>query len=55
MSNKVEKKDRSQEVVRVASPGRVQQARKNGAIGAQTDSQGINNAAPKKHPPTKGY
>ncbi len=55
MSNKVEKKDRSQGVVKVAAPGRAQKARKNGPIGAQTDSQGNNNAVPKKHTNTTGY
>lgn len=54
MSNKVENKDRSQEAVKVASPGRVQQARNAGPHGAQTDSRGNNNAAKKKHPPTNG-
>jgi hypothetical protein len=55
MSNKVENKDRSQKPVNVAPALRVQRARKNGPIGSQTDSQGNNNAEPKKHPPTKGY
>jgi hypothetical protein len=53
----VEKKvapNRSQEAVRVASPARVQRARKAGPIGSQIDSQGNNNAAPKKHPHTDG-
>jgi hypothetical protein len=55
MSKQAPKKDRSQEAVKVAAPGRVQQARRNGPIGSQTDSQGNNNAVPKKHPPTRGY
>lgn len=52
MSNK--NKDRSQEAVKVAPAGRVQRARKNGPVGSQIDSQGNNNALPKKHPPTNG-
>ncbi len=54
MTKQPAKKDRSQEFPKVAPAGRVQQARKNGPIGSQTDSQGNNNAEPKKHPKTDG-
>jgi hypothetical protein len=49
-----EKKNRSQEAVKVASPSRVQRARKSGPIGSQIDSQGNNNSTPKTHPPPNG-
>ncbi len=52
---KVAGKRSAPEVVQVAAPTRVRRARKNGPIGSQTDSQGNNNAEPKKHPPTRGY
>ena len=53
MSKKA-KTDRAQEAVKVASSGRIQQARSNGPHGSQIDSRGNNNAKPKKHPKTDG-
>ena len=47
-------KNRKQQDVNPATPGRVQKARKAGPIGAQIDAEGNNNAAPKKHPRTDG-
>ena len=49
-----QKGDRAQETVNVAGPSRVQRARKAGHHGKQTDSEGNNNALPKKHPRTDG-
>jgi hypothetical protein len=45
--------DRSQEAVQVKTPARVQQARKAGFHGKQTDSAGNRNSEPKKHSKTK--
>jgi hypothetical protein len=45
-------KNRKQQAVNLAAPGRIQRARNAGPT--QIDSQGRNNAEPKKHPPTNG-
>jgi hypothetical protein len=53
MSN--EKKDRSQEAVRVSAPGRTQRALKAGAHGSVTQADGSKQSEENKHePPLKG-
>ena len=47
-------KNRKQQDVNPVSAARVQKARKAGPIGSQIDSEGNNNAVPKKHPKTDG-
>ena len=47
-------KNRKQQDVNPVAASRVQKARRAGPIGSQIDSQGNNNAEPKKHPPTNG-
>ena len=49
-----QKGERAAGVAQVKTPARVQGARKSGPHGKQTDSQGNNNAEPKKHPSTNG-
>jgi hypothetical protein len=48
------KKNRSQEDVKVASPGRVQQARSDGPHGKVKNADGSSQASPNKHKPTDG-
>jgi hypothetical protein len=49
-----EKKDRSQEAVRVAAPGRTQRALKAGAHSSQIHGDGSSQAEANKHKPTNG-
>ncbi len=48
-----QKGDRTAGTAQVKTPARVQQARKAGHHGKQTDAEGNNNALPKKHSSTK--
>lgn len=54
MSTKIAQKgDRAAGVAQVKTPARVQQARKSGPHGRQTDSAGNRNSEPKAHSKTK--
>ena len=48
------KKDRSQEAVKVSSPGRVQQARKARDHGKNRNADGTLHSSPNSHGPTSG-
>jgi hypothetical protein len=54
MSVKAPKKDRSQEAVKVASPERVQQARKARDHGKNRNADGSLHSTPNPHGPTSG-